>query len=195
MLARMPMMTMMPMRGYLSSLFLRRNMIRSRTMVTMSVIMLKCSKRRFRILNGFELNCYSDIWKKASMFSIARGKNYIVTKVPLTEQLVRSRRPDLHELFQVGIWILNLSSGWVSKMPAWGYLKVLLCKTSDALRSSSGSLRYTKFRGRKCRILWDERRIWGNMKLLRQWWRWRRLTAFGRWWGSRWVKRCAWVER
>ena len=54
--------------------------IARRTML-MSVVMLKCSKIRLRMANGLELNCSFDILKKASMFSIARGKNYIIAQV------------------------------------------------------------------------------------------------------------------
>ena len=74
----MPIRTMMPIRGIFSSFFLRINIRMSKTMVMMRVTMLKDSNKRFNTLKGLEVNCYSDIMKKASMFSMARGKNYLI---------------------------------------------------------------------------------------------------------------------
>ena len=68
-------MTINPMRGIFSNFFLRMNIKRSITMVMMRVSILKDLNRRFKTLKGLEVNCSSDIMKKASMFSMAKGKN------------------------------------------------------------------------------------------------------------------------
>lgn len=132
MLARIPTMTIIPIKGIFSNLCLSINIRSSNTIVTTRVVMLKCSKIRLRIAKGLELNCYYDILKKASIFSIAKGKNYISTQVLSKELSTQYQIPNLHVSFLVNSWISILLSELASKMLTWVFLKVLLCRTSGA---------------------------------------------------------------
>jgi hypothetical protein len=68
MLARTPMMTIMPIRGIFASFFLRRNIKISSTIVSINVMTLKLSNKRLITLKGEDIASSSDIMKNASVF-------------------------------------------------------------------------------------------------------------------------------
>ena len=68
MLASIPMITIIPIRGIFYSFFRRRNIRISKTIVIIKVITLKCSNNRLRTLKGEVMAPSSDIKKNASVF-------------------------------------------------------------------------------------------------------------------------------
>lgn len=79
-------MTMIPISGIFSNLFLKSNIRSSKITVKTRVMTLKCSKSKLRVSKGEEKAYYSDMEKNASVFYIANGKNYFKIYVLLIKR-------------------------------------------------------------------------------------------------------------